>query len=503
MNFKRARSSDPSPAEPLRVLRNLTNTGPIPHVEVKVPSDASNEIQNAVQSPPINAKPHIAVLNPPARFNHKPLRNMREVLSVLYADVAGDRGPRLTVGNKTGVRDVGFLLHAPWTREATRLENLLCLKPKVNESVQVPRTNTIFDHDLCLDDGSMLPLIYFQPLCTIDVSEFAESTDSTTAGYGDEDKDLCEFFNLTTGKLPIFIHMQVCESDTVGRQLQVRKISEKTVHSPMDLYFAALLPPVTNLTDLQRKLLLPPPMSSAKDDIDTCYTSSDNSPRYLVAYLGAKWCPPCKKILPYLPLFFGSSSDQDQCPAYYGNRVELVKVDRDTASPLHELFHIEKIPTFLVWKKRPLVGANVTAMAKEFDAFFHSNVQHTPKEPANHNEEKAAMLKRAQEELKITEIGSTNDVRIIEDIFSNRQQHPSADPNDATSLNPCVPSLQHSNWLVVKKHFDMLFGLSDQETVSHSSDVIGSLSTTEATNTVPGPEPAFTLSSMFDGDDDF
>lgn len=73
------------------------------------------------------------------------------------------------------------------------------------------------------------------------------------------------------------------------------------------------------------------------------------SPRLVIADFWAPWCPPCRILAPFLVKF----------AAEYGDRISVVKINRDESPGLRERFDVQTIPRLLFFNAGELADTKI------------------------------------------------------------------------------------------------------------------------------------------------
>lgn len=69
----------------------------------------------------------------------------------------------------------------------------------------------------------------------------------------------------------------------------------------------------------------------------------------------ADWCGPCQQMKPIL----------QEIKTNLGNRIRIIKVDVDRAQAAAQVYHIQSIPTLLLFKKGNIVWRNSGVVAAQ------------------------------------------------------------------------------------------------------------------------------------------
>lgn len=91
-----------------------------------------------------------------------------------------------------------------------------------------------------------------------------------------------------------------------------------------------------------------------EDKFEELISTHDN----VVFQMGASWCGPCKKFLPYFK--------EQSSTAEYSN-ILFVHADEEECSTLYERLNIAAMPTFLFYKNGKLIETLVGADKSIFD----------------------------------------------------------------------------------------------------------------------------------------
>ncbi|MFD1928768.1 thioredoxin [Sporosarcina siberiensis] len=93
---------------------------------------------------------------------------------------------------------------------------------------------------------------------------------------------------------------------------------------------------------------------SIKDVTDSSFVQ-DTQEGFIIAELGAAWCPPCKMIAPIL-------EEIDQDP---NNQISVVQLDIDKNPETAQKYEVMSIPTLLFFKDGELVEKSVGFQPKD------------------------------------------------------------------------------------------------------------------------------------------